>query len=277
MRLQQAVEDSSVEYADFQFVSLVEDDATALEVYAGRADQRLPLDTPGLGSGDSTGAQSDTEWAMDGLENDRNSVVQLVSCLAAVPLGIWEQTVGVVLQGSRNRNEKLLQALDAVPEQRHFEGDLADEVARRLRAQAINQVRRAEEPAQFAVATPGEAGATELAQPPSSDNRKIALQIQVVNAHLIGKHGNSRLRALCVEIRATIIRTSDGQELYSRPLRYRSSLKKLKDWAASDALLFRQELGACSRQTAEALTADLISHGFVTPGPGSSAPNHLGL
>jgi hypothetical protein len=116
-----------------------------------------------------------------------------------------------------------------------------------------------------------------LAQPPSSDNSKIALQIQVVNAHLIGKHGSSRLRALCVETRATIIRISDGQELYSRPIRYRSSLKKLKDWAASDALLFRQELGACSRQTAEALAGDLISHGFVTPGPGSSNPNHLGL
>ena len=131
----------------FQFVSLVEDNATALEVYAGRADQRLTLDTPGAGSGDSAGVQSDTEWAMDGLVDDRNSVVQLVSCLAAVPMGLWEQTVGVVLQGSRNRTEKLVQALDAVPEQRHFEGDLADEVARQLRAQAINQVRRTEEPA----------------------------------------------------------------------------------------------------------------------------------
>jgi hypothetical protein len=185
--------------------------------------------------------------------------------------------MGVVLQGSRNRNEKLVQALSAVPEQRRFEDDLADEVARKLRAQAINQVRRAEEPAQFTVATPGEAGGTRLAQPPSPDNSKIALQIQVVNAHLIGKHGSSRLRALCVETRATIIRTSDGQELYSRPIRYRSSLKKLKDWAASDALLFRQELGTCSRQTAEALTGDLISHGFVTPGPRSSAPHNLGL
>jgi hypothetical protein len=277
VRLQQADEDSSAEFPAFQFVSLVEDNVTALDVYAGRADQRLPLDTPGLGSGDSAGIQNDTEWAMDGLENDRNSVVQFVSCLAAVPLGIWEQTVGAVLQGSRNRNEKLVQALDAVPEQRRFEGDLADEVARKLRAQAINQVRRTEESAQFAVATTGEAGGTRLAQPPSSDNNKIALQIQVVNAHLIGKHGSSRLRALYVETRATIIRTSDGQELYSRPIRYRSSLKKLKDWAASDALLFRQELGTCSRQTAEALTGDLISHGFVTPGPRSSAPHNLGL
>jgi len=275
--LQQAGEDSSEEYPALQFVSLVEDNATALEVYAGRTGQRLTLATPGPGSGDSAGGQTDTEWATDGLENDRNSVVQLVSCLAAVPIGIWEQTVGAVLQGSRNRTAKLVQALDAVPEQRRFEGDLADEVARRLRARAINQVRRTEEPPQFAIATPGEAGETGSAQPPASVNSKIALQIQVVNARLIGKHGSSRSRALCVEIRASIIRTSDGQELYSRPIHYRSSSKKLKDWAGSDALLFRRELGACSRQTAEVLTGELIRHGFVTQGPGSSSPSHLGL
>jgi hypothetical protein len=272
VRLQQADEDSSAESPAFQFVSLVEDNVTALDVYAGKADQRLPLDAPGLGSGEGAGVQNDTEWAMDGLVNDRNAVVQLVSCLAAVPMGIWEQTVGAVLNTSRNKTEKLAQALDTVPEQKHFEGDLADEVARRLRAQVINQVRRTEEPLRFAVATPGDAGGTGSAQPPSSKDSKIALQIQVVNARLIGKRGSSRLRALCVETRATIIRTSDGQELYSRPIRYRSSSKKLKDWAASDGLLFRQELGACSRQTAEALTDDLIRHGFVTQGLGSSVP-----
>jgi hypothetical protein len=277
MLLEEAGEDSSQEYPAFQFVSLVEDNVTPLEVYAGRPGQRSPLDTPGPGSGDSEGLQNNTEWAMDGLVDDRNAVVQFVSCLAAVPMGLWEQTVGVVLQGSRNRTSKLVQALDAVPEQRRFEGDLADEVARRLRAQAINQVRRTEEPPQFAIAIPGEAGGAGSAHPPASADSKIALQIQVVNARLIGKHGSSRSRALCVEIRATIIRTSDGQGLYSRPIRYRSSSRKLEDWAGSDALLFRQELGACTRQTAEVLTGELISHGFVTQGPGSSPTNRLGL
>ena len=277
MLLEQAGEDFPEDYPALQFVSLVEDNATALEVYAGRTGQRSPLDMPDPVSGDSEGLQNNTEWAMDGLVDDRNAVVQFVSCLAAVPMGIWEQTVGVVLQGSRSRTAKLVQALDAVPEQRRFEGDLADEVARRLRAQAINQVRRTEEPPQFAIATPSEAGGTGSAQPPASDNSKIALQIQVVNARLIGKHGSSRSRALCVDIRATVIRTSDGQELYSRPIRYRSSPRKLKDWAGSDALLFRQELGACSQQTAEVLTGELIKYGFVTQGPSSYSPSHLGL
>jgi hypothetical protein len=277
MLLEQTGEDSPEDYPAFQVVSLGQDDATALEVYAGRTGQHSSLDTPGPSLGGSEGLQTDTEWAMDGLVDDRNALVQFVSCLAAVPMGLWEQTVGVVLQGSRSRTAKLVQTLDAVPEQRRFEGDLADEVARRLRAQAINQVRRTEEPPQFAIATPGDPGRTDSVPSPASDNSKIALQLQVVNACLIGKHASSRSRALCVEIRATVIRTSDGQELYSRPIRYRSSPRKLKDWAGSDALLFRQELGACSQQTAEVLTGELIKYGFVTQGPSSSSPSHLGL
>ena len=69
---------------------------------------------------------------------------------------------------------------------------------------------------------------------------------------------------MLVEVQATIFRTSDGQELYSRPIRYLSSAKRLKDWAASDALLFRRELEACSRRAAQALVSDLVTRGFVT-------------
>jgi hypothetical protein len=258
-----------------QFVSLVQDNVASVEVYAGRAAQPMPFEVPGSDSGESSEVQSDTEWALDGLENDRNSVVQLVSCLAAVPMGIWEQTAGAVLKTSRNRTEKLVQALDTVPDRRHFQSDLADEVARRLRSQVINPVRRPEEALRFALATPFETSGAASAQPPASPNSNLALQIQVVNAQLVGKRGSSRSRALCVEIHATIIRSSDGQELYSRPFRYRSSPKRLKDWAASDARLFRQELGACSRQAAEVLTVELIRRGFVTQGRGSSAPGLL--
>ena len=35
---------------------------------------------------------------MDGLENDRNAVVQGVSAVAAVPMGLWEQTFGAFHQ-----------------------------------------------------------------------------------------------------------------------------------------------------------------------------------
>jgi hypothetical protein len=71
--------------------------------------------------------------------------------------------------------------------------------------------------------------------------------------------------SLAVDVQATILRASDGQEIYSRPIHYCSFAKPIKDWAAADAKLFRKELEASSRETAEALALDLIGHGFVTP------------
>ena len=266
---------SSAEAHALQLVSLVEDDVTAIEVYAGRPDQLLRVPTPDSAPEDQSGVQSDTEWALDGLENDRNSVVQLVACLAAVPIGLWEQTLGAVRQRSLDKTERLGQALDAIPAQRHFAGELADEVTRCLRSQVVNPVRRPEEPLEFALTILGEVQAPGWAGPWASSTSPLALHIQLVDAKLIGKHRNSRSRALCAELKATLIRTSDGQELYSRPIVYRSATKRLKDWAASDALLFRQELDACSRQTAQALTRELIRRGFVTQGSGAPVLNPL--
>ena len=264
-----------VEAHTLRFVSLVEDDVTGIEVYAGRPDQLLRLSTPDSGPGDKSGVPSDTEWALDGLENDRNSVVQLVACLAAVPMGLWEQTLGAVRLRSLEKTEKVAQALAAIPAQRHFPGELADEVARCLRSQVVNPVRRPEEPLEFALTILAEAQVPGWAGPWSSSASPLALHVQLVDAKLIGKHRNSRSRALCVELKATLIRTSDGQEVYSRPIVYRSSTKRLKEWAASDAMLFRQELGACSRQAAQALTRELIGRGFVTQGPGAPVLNPL--
>jgi hypothetical protein len=87
VRLQQAGEDYSVEYAAFQFVSRVEDNVTALEVYAGKADQRLTLDMPGLGSGDSAGIQSDTELS----EANLNAAPGFSGRVRARS-GVWEKS-----------------------------------------------------------------------------------------------------------------------------------------------------------------------------------------
>jgi hypothetical protein len=241
-----------------------ETNATAIAVFTGRLEPRLSLVTAGSDSVKSTTGQTETQWALHRLDEDRNSVVQVVSCLAALPIGLWEQTVGAARKVWLDRTEKVAQTLDALPEQRRFADELADEVARRLRSRVINQVQRLEESPAFAFALPGDTPPTAAAGAQAATNSPLALHLQVVNASLSGKHASSRSRAFCAEIRATIIRTSDGQELYSRPILYRSSLKKLKDWAASDAKAFRQELEACSQRTAEALTDELIGRGFVT-------------
>jgi hypothetical protein len=275
VRWQQVGEGLAVDTHAFRFVSLAEDEVTPIDVYAGTPDQLLRLQTPDSGLGDNRGVQSDTEWILDGLENDRNFVVQIMSCLAAVPIGLWEQTLGAVRQRRLQKTQELTQALDALPNQRRFASELADEVARRLRSQVVNPVRRPEEPLEFALATPGKAPATRSAGPRTSGTSPLALHLQLVNAKLVGKHRHSRSRALCVEVQATLIRTSDGQELYSRPILYRSSSKMLKDWAAPDGRLFYQELDACSRQTAQAVTEELIGRGLVTPGSDSPVLNRL--
>ena len=249
-------------------------DVTSVQIYNAKPGEHLRLYTPGTDSSPRPEAQTDTTWKMDNLQNDRNSVVQWLSCVAAVPMGLWEQTGGAVSKHSQEKTEKLIKVLNELPEQRHLGDNVADAVARHLRSQIQNPVRLAEDPARFALSTPGEANPPD---PPATGagtatSHNLALEIQVLDAALVGKHDNSQVRALCVEVQATVFRTSDGQELYSRPIRYRSSSKKLKDWAAADGKLFRNELTACEEQTAEALTSELLGRGFVTQTPVSLVP-----
>jgi len=189
-------------------------------------------------------------------------------------MGLWEQTGGAVSKHSQEKTEKLIKVLNELPEQRHLGDNVADAVARHLRSQITNPVRLAGDPTRFALSTPTE---TNPPGPPATgadtrNSHELALEIQVLDAALMGKHANSQVRALCVEVQATVFRTSDGQELYSRPIRYRSSLKKLKDWAAADGKLFREELTACEEETAEALTSELLGRGFVTQAPPPLVP-----
>jgi hypothetical protein len=254
-----------------QFVSFLQEDVPSMEIHTGKADERLYIPKAVQESGSSPGPMSDTKWSMDGLEQDRNFVVQGMSCLAAVPMGLWEQTVGVVRNHSRDKTDQLARALSSVTAQGQFEGNLADEVARCLQSQVVARVRRTDEPMRFALSSLAEPPETGSTQGSASTKSKTALEIQVVNTTLVGKHPNSRSRAVIVEVQATVFRTSDGQELYSRPIRYRSSEKKLKDWAASDSRLFRHELDACSRRTAQALASDLLARGFLTPFTGTNS------
>lgn len=256
------------------FVSLDGDDLTSIQIYIGKPDERLRIQTPGPEPANPPDAQTEIEWKMDGLENDRNAMVQWISCVTAVPFGLWEQTVGVVRKHSQEKTEKLMKVLHDVPEQRHLEGHVADAVARRLRSEVLNPVRRTEAAPRFALSARGE---TRISEGPSGAGTNaihdLALEIQVIDAKLAGKHDTSQSRVLSVQVQATVFRTSDGQELYSRPILYRSSPRKLKEWVASDAKLFRQELEACSEETAQALTGELLGRGFVKKVPVSSAPS----
>jgi hypothetical protein len=192
-------------------------------------------------------------------------------------MGIWEQTVGAMRKGSQNKTEKVAETLNALVARGQFERDLGDEVARRLRSQAGEGVTRTEEPISFGVAGLAEAGGKSSTQPEGGVSDKTALELQVLSTRLVGKHRNSGSQALAVEIQATLIRTCDGQELYSCPIRYRGKSRKLKSWTEADAKLLREELNACSQATAQMLAGELIRRGLVSPKlkSGPVVPEHL--
>jgi hypothetical protein len=254
-----------VDADSLQFASFVQEETGSMEIHTGRTDDRIRSPAPAPDFGNGSANMSDTKWSMDGLEYDRNAVVQGVSCVVAVPMGLWEQTFGLFRKHSQEKTEKLANELRTATTQAHFEGDLADEVTHYLQGKIINSVARTDEPIRFGLSAQTNTDATGPEQSHAPAQGKTALELQVLSTQLVGKHPNSQSRSVVVEIQATIYRTEDGQEIYSCPIRYRSSEKRLKDWAAANAKLFRQELGTCSRQAAQALANDLISRGLVTP------------
>jgi len=270
------------EGVSFQFVSLQQEDTPTMEIHTTGTNRLSLVQKPGTASeasGENGTPTTETEQAMDGLVNDRNSVVQGLSCLAAVPLGLWEQTVGALRKGPRERTEKLAMVLNEVAAQKHFERDLANELARCLHAAGVSLVQRADELTGLTVssAVAGEAGGAAATAPGTQGKPKTAMEIQVLNIELVGKHLNSKSRAVAMEMRITITRNSDGQEIYTCPIRYRGSPRKLKEWAASDARLFREELDRCSRETARALATELLARGLVSRkrNPGTAVPGQL--
>lgn len=234
-----------------QPVNYLQADLGSLQVQVGPTDQGLLV--RGMASQPDSGSDSpsDAEWALHGLQDDPNPVVQGVSCVASVPVGIWEQTVGLVRKHSREKAERAALRLEAIASQMQLEQVVADQVADNLRSGSGSSV---VEQVDFA---PSRAAAVQPA---------MALEIRVLSTELKGKHHFSRARSLCVRMQATLYRISDGQELYAVPLQYESSQRKLTQWAASNGELFRQEFERCCQETSQAVTRQLVALGFVTPG-----------
>jgi hypothetical protein len=99
-----------------------------------------------------------------------------------------------------------------------------------------------------------------------------ALEIQVLSTALMGKGQANPSLAVCVEARARLLRVSDGQELFSGLVHYRSREHKYTTWAAHDARLFRQEMERCNRDLSRAAVDQLVARGLIAPetDPGST-------
>jgi hypothetical protein len=221
----------------------------------------------------SSDSQTDTEWAMDGLVNHRNFVVQAGACLAAVPMGIWEQTVGAI---GRKSQENLSAAGDVVQRvvwKTPLQQNLAGDIARTLAPQTAQPVLLRKLPSASGEGSPtgdliriSSVGDVALDGQTIQIRPETALEVQVTKVELSGNHGSKRQPSLSLEAKVTLLRTSDGQELFTWPVRYSSGPHRISAWSAHDGAQVEQELRQCSRQMAEAIVGQLLREGCVAPG-----------
>jgi len=224
-----------------------------------------------------SGAAADADRDLDGLEDDPNLMVQSVAGLAAVPVGLWEKTVGALGEGARKRFETVGGRFQEVAWNLKPERVLAGELVRIL--------------GQLASRPAGEVGAPQDAptrgdpsSAPSPDSRAPALErqdpeavvvrtgagtaaeIRVTNVELERRPGLRARVALRLEARATLLRLSDGQELCSWPLQYLGQERRLEDWNGKARRSFQEELAHGCREMAAAVARELVSQGVVSPG-----------
>jgi len=212
-------------------------------------------------------------WALDGLQDDRNSVVQAVAQVAAVPGGIWKQIQALVRGRSERKvkaEEKRLVAAAAIGKPTLL---LANEVAQQLAPRTTQPVLLAVDPSPYDPAAPPTLVLCSTGRPKSELVQALpqppppgtALEIRVLNAELSGKEGINPPLALRFGAKATLYRTSDGLELYSCPVFYRSTERPFKVWASANAQLLNDELSRGYAEMANAIARQLLSQGVVAP------------
>ncbi|HVV71031.1 MAG TPA: hypothetical protein VHI52_05945 [Verrucomicrobiae bacterium] len=244
-------------------ISAVRDtDAHSLEVLPGSSGQTLRIrglvEQPESG----TAAQTDTEYALDGLENHPNFVVQVAACFGAIPLGLWEHTVGAYRSGNKGAEQAARRLQEISTRNFQAEESLATCIANHLRRQTPAPV-WCSVPMKTAQSKPGFFEAPAGHGPrPRPDSK---LDIRVSDLALTGKPGRNPRLSLRVEVRAALLRTSDGQELCSWPLIYCGSARRLEAWAANDGSFFLSELRQAYDAIAIAVTEQVIEKGFAPP------------
>ena len=249
-----------------------------MEVYSTGPATTFLYNTPMTRNQALSEAVTDTEWALDGLQDSRNSVVQLGACVAAIPVGLWKQTSACAQGLTRSKVESAQAALSAAILQSRPREAIAAEIARNLSAQSSLNVALVSAPtvdqtpertfaSPFAAQTILASHRTSAALAPSGVPKigDTALEITVSYAGFTAADGINPRIPLTVEAEVTLFRKSDGQPLYSCPIHYRSIERTFARWAADEARLFRQEASRCYSQIADAVVKELIGRGVVAP------------
>lgn len=223
-------------------------------------------------------ALSDVSWSLDDLQYSRNSVVQVAACGVAIPMSLWKQTAAAVRGLSQKEYFAAEAQLSMAAQETLPHEELALEVVQQLAprvTQPVALVRRPpvnqsdQDPELMHCLAHGTLARLPEGETPRSylvsQGTATALEIHVVSAALEGKSGINPPLALCVEAQATLYRVSDGAELYSCPIQYKSESRKFVEWAAGDSKLFRQEVRRCYRQMGSVLVEALVDLRVLTP------------
>ena len=244
----------------------------ALEVFPNAKRAEVMIRGPKV-KADNSESETETEWTMDGLENHPNFVVQAGACVAAVPLGIWEQTVAAVSRKSQDELSGASALVQRVVWKTPLQQNLADDIARTLAPQTPQPILLRKMPSTsgegssrgdlIRISTGGEMGSAGQVRQIRPDT---ALEVHINKVELYSTRGSKRRPSLALEAKATLFRTSDGQELHTWPVRYCSARQRIGEWCAQDGAGLEQELRKCSNQIADAVVAQLLREGCVLPG-----------
>ena len=250
-----------------------------LAIYSTGTVAHITLQRPLTREQAGSEALDDVHQTFEGLVEHPNMCVVLPAAVVATPVSLWKQGTALVRGLSpRTLREADAKLSEAATETRPHQ-ELAVQVAQQLApqtSQPVMLVRQplppgAEEDAElmrcathgtFAVLTGGQTAGGYLL----SQGADTALEVHVESARLAGKEGINPKLVLCVEARATLLRSRDGLQLYSCPVQYRSQSRKFTAWAAHDARLFREELQKCYHEVSASMVNQLVSRGAVPPG-----------
>ncbi len=220
-------------------------------------------------------ARSDIEWAMDGLDVHSNLVVSLTTLIVMSPVAIYHETLGLAFHGVSEKTLRKASAplMSAISNAQPSHA-LATQIVQQLGERDFSNVVLLNKP---------EIDHAQLARAPTSKPRPILanwpgapsdnfragdklLKIEVVKAALKGPSGNNPKLSVCIEARATLFSSSDGNPLYTCTTRYQGDARKYKTWAAEDAQLFRAELDHGYSQISAATLNEMIVRGWIRPG-----------
>ena len=224
----------------------VTDREAPVEIYSSTTIPHVTFQKPLTRDEAVSQAMRETDWAVGGLENHNNQIISVAAIAIAVPIGLWKQSAAIARGLSAGRVRQTEVKLSEAANQAQPQEGLAFQVAQQLAPRSSQPVM--------------------LASLSSSDRqRATTLEIHVQRASLTGEGDINPKLALSIEAQATL-RSRDGRQLYSCPVKYRSEPLRFTEWASHNARPFREELQHCYRAMSAALVDQMVRRGLVPPG-----------